>query len=226
MIYDFIMYYVYVDYRKDSSEPFYVGKGNKDRIRDFKNRNVVWHRIVAKHGVRREIVCESSDHDHILKEEIRLIAELKTRAEFGGANLTDGGEGSLGWNPSEETRKKMSEAWIGREVSDECRKKMSAAHKKFYEIEEHRQAAREHLKELWTRDEYRKRMCEKRKGEGNIRAKITEDNVREVRLAWSQCNASEWGMTKAFCVKYADKFNVTSENIFGIIKNKSWKHVH
>jgi len=74
------MHYVYVDCRADTGIPFYVGKGNECRVKDFKNRNEIWHRIVAKHGVERKIVFALDDqHDAILVEEMKLISELKTR---------------------------------------------------------------------------------------------------------------------------------------------------
>lgn len=111
------MHHVYIDYRLDTGTPFYVGKGDDARVANFRCRNIVWKRIVSKHGVRREITLTTSIHDIVLKEEIELIRMLRTRDYHGGANLTDGGEGSLGWNPSKETRQRMREAKVGRKLS-------------------------------------------------------------------------------------------------------------
>lgn len=106
--------YVYVDYRVDDGRPFYVGKGYENRTRDFRNRNYAWKGIVEKHGVRRELIMGSFDNDFICEEEMRLIRELRTRVENGGANFTDGGEGSVGWHPSDETRAKITRSLTGK----------------------------------------------------------------------------------------------------------------
>jgi hypothetical protein len=106
--------YIYIDFREDVGTPFYVGKGYENRTRDFRRRNKVWHRIVAKHGIRREVIMSSYDNEFVCQEEMRLISELKTRVEFDGANMTDGGEGSVGWHPSDETRLKISQSLTGK----------------------------------------------------------------------------------------------------------------
>ena len=110
--------YVYVDYRVDDGRPFYVGKGYENRTRDFRNRSHVWKGIATKHGVRREVVIGSLENEFVCQEEMRLIHELHTRVENGGANLTDGGEGSVGWHPSDETRAKITRALTGNMIGE------------------------------------------------------------------------------------------------------------
>lgn len=108
-------FYVYVDYRLDTNEPFYVGKGDEKRIATFE-RNIAHFRISKKHGMKRVVVMGSLNEEYTLEEEQRLIRELKTRNHFGGANFTDGGEGTSGHSPSKETRllisKKLSESLL------------------------------------------------------------------------------------------------------------------
>ncbi|MBU9147563.1 hypothetical protein KTD26_34560, partial [Burkholderia multivorans] len=62
--------------------------------------------------------------------EMAFIAAIG-RERNGGplVNLTDGGEGQVGWIPSELTRARIRAANTGRKVSDETRAKMSAARK-------------------------------------------------------------------------------------------------
>jgi hypothetical protein len=43
-------FYVYIHYRVDSLEPFYVGKGCGNCYKDAIKRNQYWHRIVSKCG--------------------------------------------------------------------------------------------------------------------------------------------------------------------------------
>lgn len=223
------MHHVYVDYRADLNTPFYVGKGNNDRIVDFKNRNVIWHRIVRKHGVRHEIVLTlEDDHDTILNEEIRLIRALKTRNYHGGANLTDGGEGSLGWNPTLTTRQHMREAKLGRKLPIEQLEKILSSRKEHYESVAGamtRKALSAASKNVWIDPIYRQHMTETHSGERNGRAVITEADVRQIRSEWSIIDSSIRGATKQFCVKYAIRLSVTNENVYAIITRHTWKHV-
>ena len=64
-------------------------------------------------------------------EEI-LIETWNTRNTDKGYNITKGGHGTNGWNPSKGTRKKIGEANSGRHPSEEARKKMSEAKKDKY----------------------------------------------------------------------------------------------
>ena len=47
-----------------------------------------------------------------------LIDVYKTKDKNFGYNMTDGGEGTLGWAPSEETKKKISESKKGKKMPD------------------------------------------------------------------------------------------------------------
>ena len=115
-------YYVYVDYRLDTNEPFYVGKGKEGRIRLLRrNKKHQW--ISRNFGIKREVVCGPITNEEAMKEEIRLIAELKTFSKFGGANLTEGGEGVSGKILTDEEKKKISLTWT-QERKDGAAKRM------------------------------------------------------------------------------------------------------
>ena len=80
--------------------------------------------------------------------EVALIDTYKTNVcrwhdEAQGYNMTDGGEGTKGCVLSEETRKKMSQSRMGRQVSEETRKKISEKHKGKIVSEETRKKLRE-----------------------------------------------------------------------------------
>lgn len=109
-------HYVYVHRRADSGAVFYVGKGTVrqklkeqvcERAFDLAGRNKHWHRIVAKHGLIVEVIASFRDDGEAMEHERRLIAEYG-RATL--ANLTDGGDGCAGINPSPEARAKLSDA--------------------------------------------------------------------------------------------------------------------
>jgi hypothetical protein len=218
-------YYVYVDYRKDVDVPFYVGEGNHRRVLDFKSRNVVWHRIAKKHGVRREIVLMTSIYDIVLSEEIELIRSLKTRDYNGGANLTDGGEGSVGWIPSETTRVKMRLRKLGIKLSEQHRKSMSVSHKRRYESQVERDKTGTQQKRVWADSMYREHMSNVHAGQNNSRAILTENDVRAIRQEWNQISSSKRGAIKDFCVRWGNLKQVTSEAIYCILTRKTWKHV-
>lgn len=99
-------FYLYV-HRKNNGEIFYVGKGTGDRAYRTNGRSKHWHRFVAKHGLVVEIVAPNiSEHDAFCFE-ISAIALCRNMAAK-LVNVTGGGEGNSGWNPSQETRINMS----------------------------------------------------------------------------------------------------------------------
>jgi len=68
-------------------------------------------------------------------------------------------------------------------------------------------------------EETRRKMSEKRKGELNGRAKLTEDQVRDIRSRHS----GKWpyGEKK----RVAEEFGVSVELIYAIVRGDYWKHV-
>ena len=104
------MKYLYKHIRLDTNEVFYVGIGGKYRPNQ-KNRNTIWKRIVAKTDYKIEIILESNDYEFIKQKEIELI-KFYGRINLGNgtlANLTDGGEGTIGLKMSDERKRKHSE---------------------------------------------------------------------------------------------------------------------
>ncbi len=89
------MYYVYVHYKKDSGEPFYVGKGTARRAYRVSGRSMWWQRTVAKHGFYTEILFEFSTEQEAFNRERSLIDTLCKKYSL--CNLTKGGEGSSGY---------------------------------------------------------------------------------------------------------------------------------
>ena len=119
-------HYTYCHTRNDTGKIFYIGKGVKYRANATKNRNKYWKNIVEKHGYSIEILAYWQSEKEALDHEKLLISCFKDMG-YKLANLTDGGEGSTGWNPSIETRQKMSNS--RKNLSQELRKKLSVASK-------------------------------------------------------------------------------------------------
>jgi hypothetical protein len=112
------VYYIYLHIRKDNGKIFYVGKGTDNGKLTYERsksteRNLWWKNIVKKTDFDIKIVFTSKDEIKTFDEEKKLIKEYGRKDLGLGTlvNLTDGGEGME--NPSELTRKKLSESRKG-----------------------------------------------------------------------------------------------------------------
>lgn len=137
MIENECIYYVYRHIRLDKNEPFYIGIGTKQN-KKYYNRsytthrtNAIWKKIVSKTKYKIEIIFECNDYEFIKEKEKEFIKLYGRKNLNNGtlANLTNGGEGNLGWIPSKETRDRISKTNKGRKTSQETREKLSKANK-------------------------------------------------------------------------------------------------
>jgi len=108
----------------------YIGRGKnlKKRMFDAHKSCKYIRSALRKYGDESFIryVVEYCKLEDTTERERHYIREWKTKSP-NGYNLTDGGEGSFGYSPGKETRKKMAKASRGRIVSDETKKKMKAS---------------------------------------------------------------------------------------------------
>lgn len=144
-------YYTYVHYTADTKELFYVGKGQKNRHKQDKDRNRWWHNKVNKHGgfisqimSYWETEAEALDHEKFLidcLEDIgtKLTNITKARGkEAGGKKLSP--ETCLKWGKAskkkwaaldEDTRKEwgqaISKANKGRQKTEEHKRNLSVS---------------------------------------------------------------------------------------------------
>ena len=90
------------------------------------------HRAIKKYGVDAftfEIIrYPNVPHQILCWFERSHIAERNSKSP-NGYNLTDGGDGTLGWIPSAETRAKMSKANQGKMLSAETKAKIAKANR-------------------------------------------------------------------------------------------------
>lgn len=129
----------------------YVGKSNsiKKRIGDYRNCNcknqILVYRSIKKHGFESHkievIDAFNSSFEYAENKEMFWIrsymSNINRFPEQNGMNLTDGGEGKLGYKHSEETKRKLSEynklhpnkSMLGRKLSPEQVKAMSERRK-------------------------------------------------------------------------------------------------
>lgn len=139
--------YVYLDPRKPGRfqysdvsflfEPFYVGKGSKGRLYSHLKRYPKGHRTAKIRRIRAEtgkdpfVVClyPGGTEEEAFQLESRFVAEIG-RDDLGTGTLvnkTDGGEGSINPNRSDEWRKAISTSLTGKRHSAETKAKMTAS---------------------------------------------------------------------------------------------------
>ena len=123
--------YKIIDITKN--KPVYVGKTNnfKKRIREHRCLSStgckVLNRAFNKYGlenysfIKIKSVKTNAEACKLEKEYIKIY---NTKVP-NGYNLTDGGEGTLGYSPSDETRKLMSDKKIGIKLSDKHKSNIS-----------------------------------------------------------------------------------------------------
>ncbi len=113
-------HFLYRHIRLDKNEVFYIGIGTKKEwFTDYRteyrrafetiNRKLYWKRIVAKTPYVVEIILESDDYNFIKEKEKEFIKSYGRKDLKLGTltNLTNGGEGTLGYIATEEVRKRM-----------------------------------------------------------------------------------------------------------------------
>lgn len=89
------IFYVYVYYRPDG-RPFYVGKGKGNRWKRRHRHHVA--NIINQGGCTCKIIYENLTEQEAHDKEVALIA-IEGRLPYGPlVNLTDGGEGTSGYN--------------------------------------------------------------------------------------------------------------------------------
>lgn len=224
------MAYLYRHIRLDKDVPFYIGIGIDSsyfRANSKKSRNDHWNKIVNKTDYEVEILFEHDDYDFIKEKEIEFIA-LHGRSDLGLGtlcNLTNGGDGCLGLVHSDEAKLKMSIPNKGKVISEEQRKKVSEFHKGKVTSEETKRKMSEaamgeknHMYGKKISEETRqKKIKSAKRGSENTSSKLNEQDVLKIR---------ELHLTKKYtCKKLSNMYNVSTNNIYSILKRNSWKHI-
>jgi len=88
------------------------------------------HTSIKKYGIENFVfthVADAFSWENALEIEMMLIKQHNTKAP-NGYNLTDGGQGTIGYKWSDDSRKKIRDINIGKKLSEETKKKQSLAH--------------------------------------------------------------------------------------------------
>ena len=135
-------FYVYEHIRLDNNTCFYVGKGKGNR-KDIPIRNKHHDRISEKYGHAVVIIADNLTEEEAFNLERETIEDYVFNLGYGIdiegyrdfsnkkylTNCTWGGEGSSGYNFSEDTKMKISNSLKGNIVSEETKKKQSNSQK-------------------------------------------------------------------------------------------------
>lgn len=175
------------------------------------NDNTYLHNSIRKYGKKKfthEIIYKSKCWENLLEKEIELIKELNTKNPY-GYNLTDGGEGVLGYRHTYESRKKISESNKRREFSTETIRKMSKVRKGKKLSGKHRKMVIKANKDRKYTDEDRKRISDKLKI-------FSIEQILEIKKMLSE---------KITQVIIAKKFNVSKGTICRIKTGKCYSEI-
>lgn len=163
------MAYVYRHIRLDKNEPFYIGISNSEtyeRAYTKSHRNNMWHKIIKKTDYRVDIVIDGLTYEEAKEKECEFIA-LYGRININTGilcNMTDGGDGTVGYVFEEETREKIRQANTGWKPTEEMLKKMSKARKGKKFSEEHCKNLSKACMGRYLSDEIKKKISESKRG--------------------------------------------------------------
>ena len=175
--------------------------------------NQYFYNALRKYGFDAffwEILCECNTKEELDEKEKYYIKYYNSFMDNNGYNMTVGGDkGTLGWCPSKETRKRMS---------DSAKKRPSPMKGKH-----HTESAK-------------KEMSKRRRGVVAW-TKLLETDVRNIldlyhnkkiilpNVGMIQQNGIKMSYRRAFANKIHDKYNVTVECIEKIVNGVTWKNV-
>ena len=183
-------FYTYAYLREDRT-PYYIGKGQGNRI------NLNAGRICRKPKDKSRIIFlkQNLTEEEAFKHEKYMIAVLG-RIDLGTGilrNLTDGGDGSSGYIHNEEALKKISDAMKGKSAhnkgkspSEETKRKLSEAHKGKTLSEEHKRKLSVMGKGKTFSEQTRRKLSEAKKGK-----KWWNDGLGNCKLVL-ECPGNGW----------------------------------
>ena len=128
------VFYIYA--HRTPSNKYYIGITSKHRVQDrWDNGNgykncPIFYKAILKYGwnnIEHYIIASKLSENMAKNLEIHLISFFKACKR--SYNITNGGDGHLGYIPSEETRKKLGNGRRGKSLSKEHKLKLSKTFK-------------------------------------------------------------------------------------------------
>ena len=173
------MYIIYLLTNKVNSK-VYIGVTNNytKRMREHKGayNNYLLSKAIKKHGwnnFHSQILLETENSEYAYKEaESSFIQQYQSNNPEKGYNLTIGGQGTLGFSPTPETRQKMREMKLGKKLTPEHIQKISQSNKG----------------KLFS-EETKKKISNKLKGNKNFQGKTFSDEVKQIL---SERKSKDW----------------------------------
>jgi group I intron endonuclease len=158
----------------------YVGVTNNytKRMREHKGtyNNYLISKAIKKHGwnnFNSQILLETEDAEFAYKvAESSFIQQYQSNNPEKGYNLTEGGQGTLGFSPTLETRQRMREKKLGKKLTPEHIQKISESA----------------LGRTFTK-ETKNKISNKLKGNKNFQGKTFTDEVKQIL---SEHKAKDW----------------------------------
>jgi len=204
--------------------------------------HLVFHKAIRKYGedaFDHEVVEVCQTLEHVLLREVFWIKELKSTIDEHGYNMTKGGEGNVMTDKVKASHKLATSlgtklAFQNPEIRARHRVANKIAQNKpetklkrcaSQQIAQNRpevNAKRSATLKLGYADH---RLKKDHNGEANPRARLTEENVREIKHEWNMQKPFNRGPKGEFYERFALRFNVTPSAICRLIVGSSWKHV-
>ena len=129
-------YYVYK--HTFPNNKVYIGITQQEPEKRWKNglgydaHQTLMKRAIKKYGwqnIKHEILYKNLNKNEACNKEIELIALYDSTNKQKGYNVSQGGEGTIGVKPTEESKEKNRIAHLGKKASLETRKKISESNK-------------------------------------------------------------------------------------------------
>lgn len=127
-------YKIYIHANKINGK-VYVGQTSQDANKRWRNgngyvNNVAFYRAIQKYGwdnFEHKILFDGLTKEEADAKEMELIAFYDSKNPDNGYNLTDGGQGTNGYQMPDERKRQISESQKGRLLTDEWKQHISEA---------------------------------------------------------------------------------------------------
>lgn len=159
----------------------YIGKHSTDNLDDgYMGSGILICKAEQKYGIEnftKEYLAFCDTEEKLNWFEKFYIKKYKAREV--GYNLTDGGDGHLGFIMTEETKQKLSEANKGKTLSEETKQKLRKP-----KTEETKQKISEAKKGKTFSEEHKQKISEAKKGK--TRSEETKQKISDAMKAWNK----------------------------------------